>query len=285
LLDRIGGPTSWFKNFVGFRPLRFAPVSRHSNQASANARRPCRGENRAAGREAQAFGDAACESAFGVTAAPRYRQWEHELVAPFLGRSILEIGSGRGYFSEKLAEGCFERLILSDHDEQCLERLRQTYADRSDVCVTRITLPGRIDVGEPVESVVAMNVLEHIDDDTGALRDLAAVVRPGGRIVLWVPAYMQLYGDFDCKVGHFRRYTPATIGAVVERAGLRVRHARPVNFLGGVAWWVAVRRGGAGRPDPRLVWLYDNVLVPVSRTVERSLRPPFGQSVLCVADV
>jgi SAM-dependent methyltransferase len=237
------------------------------------------------GPGAQPFDSTTCENAFGATAAPRYRQWEYELVAPFLGRSVLEVGSGLGYFAEKLAESDLDRLVLSDADEHCRARLRRTYADRLDVQVAEVTLPGSIDIGAPVDSAVAMNVLEHIEDDAEALRDLAAVVSPGGRIILWVPAYMQLYGDFDRKVGHFRRYTPATIRATVERAGLEVRLARPVNFLGGLAWWLAVRRGGAGRPDPRLVWLYDNVVVPASRTIERVVRPPFGQSVLCVAEV
>jgi SAM-dependent methyltransferase len=237
------------------------------------------------GPGAQTFDSASCENAFGATAAPRYRQWEYDLVAPYLGRSVLEVGSGLGYFAEKLAESGIARLVLSDADQQCRERLREIYAGRPDVEVASVTLPGSIDIGDPVESVVAMNVLEHIEDDAQALRDLAEVVRPGGRIVLWVPAYMQLYGDFDRKVGHFRRYTPATIHAAVERAGLRVRVTRPVNLLGGLAWWIAVRRGGAGRPDPRLVWLYDNIVVPTSRTIERLLTPPFGQSVLCVADV
>jgi hypothetical protein len=130
-----------------------------------------------------------------------------------------------------------------------------------------------------------MNVLEHIEDDAQALRDLAGSVVGGGRIVLWVPAYMQLYGEFDRKVGHFRRYTPRTIRTAVEAAGLRVVKVHPVNFLGGIAWWLAVRRGGAGSPNRRLVWLYDNVVVPISRSVERFVRPPFGQSVLCVAEV
>ena len=225
------------------------------------------------------------ENAFGATAAPAYRQWEYDLVAPFLGRSILEVGSGIGYFGEKLVESGRDRVVLSDTDAFCLQSLRDAYAGRPDVEVAEVGLPGQVEIGEPVETVVAMNVLEHIEDDAQALRDLAAVVKPGGRIVLWVPAYMQLYGDFDRKVGHFRRYTPATARDAVERAGLKVRYVRPVNFLGGIAWWIAVRRGGAGKPDPRLVWLYDKVVVPVSRTVERGVKPPFGQSVLCVADV
>ena len=226
-----------------------------------------------------------CEYAFGATAAPRYRQWEYDLVSPYLGRSVLEVGSGMGHFSEKLAASGRERLVLSDTDEYCLERLRQRYATRPDIDVVTVALPGRVDIGEPVESVVAMNVLEHIEDDVQALRDLAAVLTPGGRLVLWVPAYMQLYGDFDRKIGHVRRYTPRTIAATVEQAALRVREVRPVNLLGGLAWWLAVRRGGADRPDARLVWLYDNVVVPVGRRVEKAVRPPFGQSVLCVADV
>ena len=198
---------------------------------------------------------------------------------------MLEVGSGLGYFAEKLVEGDLDRLVLSDPDENCLGRLRQTYADRPRIEVAEVALPGPVEIGDPVETVVAMNVLEHIEDDSRALRDLAAVLVPGGRIVLWVPAYMQLYGEFDRKVGHFRRYTPTTIRSAVERAGLHPTHVRPVNLLGGVAWWIAVRRGGAGQPTARLVWLYDNVVVPTSRTIESLVHPPFGQSVLCVAEI
>jgi SAM-dependent methyltransferase len=225
------------------------------------------------------------EHALGGTAAPHYRAWEFELVRPHLGRSVLEVGSGMGFFAEKLVEADCERLVLSDTEDYCLTRLRAKYAGNARIEVANVGLPGQVRIGAPVETVVAMNVLEHIDDDVQALRDLAAAVVPGGRIVLWTPAYMQLYGDFDRKVGHVRRYTPRTMRQSVEAAGLRVRVLRPANFLGGVAWWIAVRRGGAGHPDRRLVWLYDNVVIPFSRVVERVIRPPFGQSILCVAEV
>jgi SAM-dependent methyltransferase len=242
-------------------------------------------QSRVVGPGAQEFDSVTNENAFGVTAAPHYRQWEYDLVAPFLGSSVLEIGSGMGHFSEKLVEAGLDRVVLSDPDEGCLEGLRRDYGDRPGIEVTSITLPGAVSLVEPVESVVAMNVLEHIEDDAQALRDLAAALAPGGRIVLWVPAYMQLYGEFDRKVGHFRRYVPATIRSAVERAGLHVGYLRRVNFLGGLAWWLAVRRGGARQPNPRLVWLYDNIVVPTSRTVEKVVEPPFGQSIVCVAEV
>jgi SAM-dependent methyltransferase len=246
---------------------------------------PAATPSRVVGPGAQQFDSATCENAFGVTAAPRYRQWEYDLVAPFLGRSVLEIGSGMGHFSEKLVEAGLDRLVLSDPDELCLEGLRHSYGDPPGVEVVSIALPGAVSLPEPVESVVAMNVLEHIEDDAQALRDLAVAVVPGGRIVLWVPAYMQLYGEFDRKVGHFRRYVPETMRSAVERAGLEVVYLRRINFLGGLAWWLAVRRGGARHPNTRLVWLYDNIVVPTSRTVEKLVEPPFGQSIICVARV
>jgi SAM-dependent methyltransferase len=221
----------------------------------------------------------------GITAARRYRQWEYELVAPHLGRSVLEIGSGMGHFSERLIESRRDRLILSDTDVDSLQRLRAKFAGFPGVEFVEVTLPGRPGLDEPVESVVAMNVLEHIEDDAQALRDLAAVVSPGGCVILWVPAYMQLYGDFDRMAGHWRRYTPETMRETVEGAGLGVRLIRRVNMLGAIAWWMAVRAGRARHADTRLVWLYDNLLIPSSRLIERVVPPPFGQSLLCVAEV
>src|SRR5919108_1240892 len=156
-------------------------------------------------------------------------------------------------------------------------------ADRPEMTVQTLGLPGEVAIGAPVDSAVAINVLEHLEDDVGSLRDLRGVVVPGGTVVLLVPGYPALYGEFDRAVGHLRRYTPATLRRAVEAAGLRVEVLRPVNLLGGLAWWAAVRVGGRSRPTPTLVKLYDRLVVPLVRRLERRFRPPFGQSVLCVA--
>jgi hypothetical protein len=71
----------------------------------------------------------------------------------------------------------------------------------------------------------------------------------------------------------------------VEAAGLHPEVVRPVNLLGGLAWWAAVRVARQGRPTPGLVWLYDRLVVPAERALERRLQPRFGQSILCVAQV
>jgi hypothetical protein len=108
----------------------------------------------------------------------------------------------------------------------------------------QVDLREDLPAGVSVDSVLAVNVLEHILDDVGALRRMAAVVASGGDIVLFVPAYPSLYGPHDRAAGHVRRYVPASLRAAVVAAGLKVELLHPVNFLGGIAWWVAVRVGG-----------------------------------------
>jgi SAM-dependent methyltransferase len=229
-------------------------------------------------------GSAALENHLGGEEARNYRRFEFETVAPHVGRSMLEVGSGLGDFASQF-EGRLDRLVVSDVDPYCVSQLRERYAGRAGFDVLDFALPDPVPLLEPVDTVVAMNVLEHVEEDVKALRSLAAVVVPKGRIVLWVPGYMQLYGEFDRKVGHVTRYTPKTLRASVEAAGLDIEVLKPINFLGGIAWWLAVRKGGVGYPNPRLVKVYDRTVIPVTRTLEKLVRVPFGQTVFCVARV
>ena len=214
---------------------------------------------------------------------PRYRRYQHDLIAPHCGRSVLEVGAGLGEFAEQLRG--LDRLVVSDVDPEAVEVLRRRFADRPEVEVARMDVARGLVLDRPVDTVITINTLEHIEDDAEALRSLARLVEPGGNVVVFVPGYEQLYGDFDRRVGHVRRYTPATLRASFTAARLHPTEVRPVNLLGGIAWWAAVRRGGAGTPDARLVAVYDRVVVPATRAIERFVRVPFGQSVLGVARV
>jgi SAM-dependent methyltransferase len=214
----------------------------------------------------------------------RYRAFQLELIGPQCGDSVLEVGAGLGEFAAQLSG--LTRHVVTDVDPDAVAALARRFADRPEVEARRLDLAtGTLDAGAPVSTVVAINVLEHIEDDAAALRSLASLVEPGGRVVIWVPGYQQLYGEFDRRVGHVRRYTPATLTAAFRAAGLTPVDVRPVNLLGGLAWWATVRRGGVGSPDPRLVRVYDRFVVPATRLLERRIRPPFGQSVLGVATV
>jgi SAM-dependent methyltransferase len=216
-------------------------------------------------------------------AAVRYRRYQFELIEPYLGDSVLEVGAGLGDFAAQLTGR--KRLVVADSDPFCQWSLRTRLGSRPEVEVEALDLPGDVRVDPPVDSVVAINLLEHITEDVRALKAMASTVVPGGNVVLLVPGYPSLYGDFDRAVGHVRRYTPATLRRAVEAAGLQVTTLKPVNLLGGVAWWLAVRMGGRARPTPASVRLYDRLVVPLVRASERRFDPPFGQSVFCVARV
>jgi SAM-dependent methyltransferase len=215
-----------------------------------------------------------------------YRAFQLELIRPHLGRSVLEVGAGLGVFAAQLTG--LQLQVLTDLDPRAVELLAARFADRPEVRARVLDLTvahPEVDLDVQVDSVLAINVLEHIEDDRGTLRALARLVHPGGTVVIWVPGYMQLYGDFDRAVGHVRRYTPRTLSASFVAAGLDPVDVRPVNLLGGMAWWATVRRAGVGSPNPRLVSVYDRLVVPATRMLERRFVPPFGQSVLGVARV
>jgi SAM-dependent methyltransferase len=230
-----------------------------------------------------ATGNTALDNHLGGSAARNYRRFEFDLIAPHCGRRVCEVGAGLGEFAAEFAG--LERLVVTDTDPLCLAALRRRFAGRADVEVLGMDLAGEVGLAAPVDTVVSLNVLEHLADDAGALRKLAGLVVPGGRVVAWVPGYDALYGDFDRAVGHYRRYTPASARRLADFAGLAVEVARPVNLLGGIAWWATVRLGRQGEPSPRLVRAYDRVVVPATRALERRVPVPFGQSVLLVARV
>lgn len=230
-----------------------------------------------------AFHRATGRVAEGGEDKPRYRRYQYDLIAPHCGRSVLEVGAGLGEFAALFTGR--DRVVATDVDPGAVAVMAERFADRPELEARQLDLDGEVSIDDPVESVVAINVLEHFEDDAATLKALAGLVKPGGTIVLWVPGYQSLYGDFDRSVGHFRRYSPQMAREAVSRAGLIPTLSRPVNLLGGIAWWAAVRRGGTASPNSKLVELYDRVVVPISKVLDRTLPIPFGQSVLCVARV
>jgi SAM-dependent methyltransferase len=212
--------------------------------------------------------------------AVNYRRWLVDLTAPHLGDDPLEVGSGLGHYAADWAAG-LPRFTASEADPGRLAVLRERFAGSPVVRVRELAVPV-VDTGD-YSAVVACNVLEHVPDDVGALRDLAGLLRPGGRVVLVVPAFASAMSRFDRAIGHQRRYRRAGLRRTLERAGYEVELLHHVNCLGLLGWYVAVK---ALRGRPRaglLLTVYDRGVVPWLRRVEARWRPPFGQSLLAVA--
>jgi len=138
-------------------------------------------------------------------------------------------------------------------------------------------------VAERLDTIVCLNVLEHIDDDRASLSALRALLRPGGRVVLLVPALRALYGTLDRALGHVRRYVPDELSGKLRTAGFGVIHVEYFNLAGVPGWWLAgrvLRRRLI--PTGALRW-YD-ALVPLFR-LERILPWRIGQSLIAIGEV
>lgn len=221
------------------------------------------------------------ETLDNLDGADNYAAWIFEQVQPHLGDAVLEVGAGHGTFTEILsARGA--RVVATDVSQRCADVLRERFAGDERVTVVH----GGADAvaGQPpFDSAVLINVLEHIPDDDGALRDLAAALRPGGRLILWVPALQLLYSDFDRKIGHYRRYRKGELKEQLTRAGYQVAEIRYVNSVGALAWLVVARLMHRAPTGGRSVKIYDSYFVPVLKRLEGRRGAPFGQSVFAVA--
>ena len=220
-----------------------------------------------------------------VSAASHYREWLASLAFDHLGADPVEIGSGHGeYAAEWLPR--VRTFTATDASPERVAVLRERFAGDQRVKVRRLLLPaGASTMDGGYSSALAYNVLEHIPDDAGALRAMASMVRPGGAVVVFVPAFPLLMSDFDRAVGHVRRYRRKGLRAVFEAAGLEVVRLHHVNWAGFFAWLLMMRLLRGAPRDGFALRLYDRFVVPAVRLSERLVRPPYGQSLLAIGRV
>jgi SAM-dependent methyltransferase len=132
--------------------------------------------------------------------------------------------------------------------------------------------------------VYSLNVLEHIEDDARALRHIAGKLAPGGRLLVYVPAFEILFSSMDRKVGHHRRYRRAELVALVQQAGLDVIVSRYVDFFGFLATLAYKALGtGKGDIDRSSVIAFDRFVFPLSLCCDRVLGRFVGKNVYVVA--
>jgi SAM-dependent methyltransferase len=210
--------------------------------------------------------------------AQNYVAWLASLARPYLGDDPIEIGAG-DYAAAWLAEG-LGRLTLTEADPHLLGELRSRFGRDARVAVRDLDVTTSPEAEH--SAVVAFNVLEHIEDDAGALRSARNLLRPGGAIVMLVPAFEFATSRFDLDIGHHRRYTKKTLAAAYRKAGIEVERLTYVNAPGLLVWIVAMKWFRRAPSDGILLRAWDNVVVPAARRSEAVKAPPFGQSLLAV---
>lgn len=227
-----------------------------------------------------------------MATASNYHRWILRLFEPYLGAHLIEVGAGIGSFSELiLAQHACQTLALVEPSAEMHRQLAAHARQLAATAATRVETYNavfaeaapRIAERQRPDSVLYVNVLEHIGDDEGELRAVYRTLSGGGRILIFVPALPQLYGTFDARIGHIRRYTRRDLEEKLKRAGFEIVKSVYFDFLGIAPWWVKYRLLKSDTMERGAVQFYDRFIVPAARRLESLFPPPVGKNLVVVA--
>ena len=215
--------------------------------------------------------------------ATNYYRWICDAFSPWLGAEIVEAGAGIGTFTAYLARRRPQaRITALEPALNNFPRLARRWAGHARVAAVQAYLDDALPAAS-ADTVVAVNVMEHVPDDLGFMTAAAHVLEPGGHLCLFVPALPALFGTLDEAFEHHRRYTRRSLSAGLRGAGLEPVQVKYMTLPGIAAWWLwsrALRRRTITDSDARV---YDRFVIPVVRAVESVLPPPVGNSLLAIA--
>lgn len=220
--------------------------------------------------------------------AVRYYRWLFEELRPFIGQRIVEVGAGTGSFSAMLLETEPEILSLVEPSEMFYELVKVT-GDGTGTDVHHHQsifedVADQIKADTSPDTIVYVNVLEHIEDDVGELALIYKMLEPGGRCLIFVPAVPALFSEFDRSIGHFRRYAKRDLEQKVRDVGFIVARSKNFDAAGVLPWFVKYRLLRSLTLNERLVSSYDKLIVPIASRLEPRVPVPIGKNVLLVAE-
>jgi SAM-dependent methyltransferase len=215
--------------------------------------------------------------------AENYYRWVINQFAPFMGKRVIEVGAGIGTFARTLLNHVpISELVLVEPSDNLLPLLQRQFAEDTRVEIIHgyfqpVAIPAAAD------SIVLVNVLEHIAEDQAFLDDAHTALTPGGTLLLLVPALPQIYGSLDQAFGHHRRYTKLSLASKLQDAGFGIIRLAYVNLLGIAGWFLTSRVLRRTTLKPRYVRWYDRWVIPWLSRLEGRWEPPCGQSLIVIA--
>lgn len=213
----------------------------------------------------------------------RYNQWIFSKFQPYLGRRVLETGSGIGNITKFLLDR--DLIIATDVEPKYLTLLKNTFGKYKKFMIEQLDISGpevKRYQSYHIDSVICFNVLEHIEQDEKPLKKIFELLEPGGRLLLLVPSHPWLYGSLDEHLGHQRRYGKKELRNKLETAGFRVIFLKHFNRIGILGWFLDSRILRRKRLPLFQLRIY-NLFVPLFK-LEKFFPLPFGTSLLAVAE-
>lgn len=206
--------------------------------------------------------------------------WSGE-IRPFLKGDVLEVGAGMGSNTRFLDTDPHSRFVCLEPDPRLLGLLQAHLGGGArhyeTICGTLEALPER----ERFDTIVYIDVLEHIENDRAELERAAAHLRPDGRVIVLSPAHQWLFTPFDAAIGHFRRYT-RRMAKVISPAGLEMVSCRYLDSVGLLASLANLMFLKQSMPTKRQLAFWDRFIIPMSRVVDPLLRRSVGKSIVAV---
>ncbi|HEY1220977.1 MAG: glycosyltransferase [Bryobacteraceae bacterium] len=200
--------------------------------------------------------------------AARFNRWMADTILPFLGKEVAEIGAGIGNLTKVLIARR-SRYVALDIDEEHLARLKARFHHRPRLEVRHCDLGNPEDfapLAGQMDSVVCLNVLEHVEDDQTGLRNIHTILKSGGLAIILVPHDQRIFGAADRALGHYRRYSHEELRQRMEQAGFEVRRIVDFNRISRPGWYISgclLNRADisplALRTFDRFVWLWRRI--------------------------
>lgn len=222
-----------------------------------------------------------------ISSADNFNQWMYQSIKPFCKGRVLEIGSGIGNISGMLIADKHE-IFLSDFNKNYCQQLEMRFGKfpnflgtaKIDLCDPQFEQEHANHLGQ-YDTVFALNVVEHIEDHNLAIKNCYSLLKPGGHIIILVPAYMALYNRFDKELGHFRRYTKSSLTQLISANQFEIIHARYFNAAGIAGWFTSGRILNKASIPAHQMNLF-NKLVPVFKLVDKVSFHTVGLSTIVV---
>ena len=193
------------------------------------------------------------------------------------------MGAGIGTFSEFVINSPgVESLLSVEPAENVFPVLARKFGSHKQVRTVKADIH-QVDLVDGADSLVAVNVLEHVEDDEAFLRAATKIVVPGGHLLLFVPAHQFLFGTLDAAFDHYRRYSKSGLSSLLLRAGWDPVTISNVNIAGILPWLIAGKLFRSTTIGHRQMQLFDRLVIPTVRKLESIKEPFVGQSLLVVA--
>lgn len=212
--------------------------------------------------------------------AKNWKAYWASVVGPYVGASVLDVGAGIGATAELLCSASTARWLALEPDPSLAAKISSKIeaGQLPPCCEVRVGFVSDI-VDESFDTILYADVLEHIQDDRSELERAAALLKPGGYLVVLSPAMDWLFSPFDEAIGHFRRYTRKSLRSVAP-ANLKpidVSYLDSIGVLASAANHFFLR---ASQPSRNQIQIWDRFMVPWSRAIDPILGFRLGKSVI-----